>query len=97
MDEQKTISAITKSLNIDYQTFKHESTRYFLERKLREVKAEIFRICGEYQINSIQEFDDLYKAGKVEEFATMDDYKELDRLEYQRDVINNLLLEIRNG
>lgn len=96
MDQQNTIDKITRSLNIDYHTFKHESTRYFLERKLRDVTSGIFNICGKYNIRSIQQFDELYKEGKIEEHTTMEDYKQLDRLEYQRDTIKNLLAELKN-
>ena len=96
MNQQDTIDKITRSLNIDYQTFRHESARYFLERKLRDVTSGIFNICGKYNISSIQQFDSLYKEGKIEEYATMEDYKQLDRLEYQRDVIKNLLVELKN-
>jgi|AntRauTorcE11898_2_1112593.scaffolds.fasta_scaffold16984_3 hypothetical protein len=96
MEQQNTIDKITRSLNIDYHTFKHESTRYFLERKLRDVTSGIFNICGKYNIQSIQQFDELYIQGKLEEHTTMEDYKKLDRLEYQRDTLKNLLTELKN-
>ncbi len=97
MDQQNTINKITRSLNIDYHTFRHESARYFLERKLRDVTSEIFYIYGKYNIRSVKQFDELYKEGTIEEYTTMEDYKQLDRLEYQRDVIKNLLAELKNG
>ena len=79
---------------LSYDLFLQESTRLFLEKKLREIKSQIYEIAGKYGISSIQAFEDLYKEGKLEEFETFNDYKTLDRLEFQKAKIEELLNEL---
>ena len=92
-----TFNEIAKDLNIDYHTFLHQSQRLFLEEKLKEVKSAIHDIAGKYNINSIEEFERLFKEGSIEEYTSLEDYKKLDRLEYQRDKIESYLQLIENG
>ena len=96
MDNQVNIKEITKDLNIDYHTFLHQSQRLFIEEKLKEIKAQIHEIAGKYDIRSIVEFDKLYQEGKIEEYTSMEDYKKLDRLEYQRDKLTFYLQQMEN-
>ena len=96
MNNQFSIKEITKDLNIDYHTFLHQSQRLFIEEKLKEIKAQIHEIAGKYNIQSIVEFDKLYQEGKIEEHTSMEDYKKLDRLEYQRDKLNSYLQQMEN-
>jgi len=67
--------------------------KIFLERKLREIKTEIFRITGKYKIKSAEEFDQLYKTGQVEEKDSWNDYQKLDHLEFKKEEIEKLLLK----
>ena len=96
MGNHFSIKEITKDLNIDYHTFLHQSQRLFIEEKLKEIKAQIHEIAGKYNIQSIAEFDKLYQEGKIEEHTSMEDYKKLDRLEYQRDKLNSYLQQMEN-
>lgn len=97
MDNQVNIKEITKDLNIDYHTFLHQSQRLFIEEKLKEIKAQIHEITGKYNIQSIAEFDKLYQEGKIEEHTSMEDFKKLDRLEYQRDKLETYLQQVENA
>jgi len=97
MDNNFIIREITNDLNIDYHTFLHQSQRLFIEGKLKEIKSKIYEIAGKYNIRSIAEFDQLYRDGKVEEYTSLEDYKKLDRLEYQRDKLESFLQQIENA
>ena len=72
-----------------------EGLKIFLERKLREIKTEIFRITGKYKISSIEELEGLYKRGEIEEKDSLNGYQKLDHLEFKRDQIKRLLHEFK--
>ena len=82
---------------MDYHTFLHESKRLFLEEKLKEIRIKKYKIAQKYHIKNIEEFDDLFKQGKADEFKSFDDFKEYDRLEYLNNKIENYLNELMDG
>jgi hypothetical protein len=62
-----------------------ESIRTFLEKELRNIEAEIYKIGAKHGIKSIFELDDKLKTGKIKEEDMMEDFMELDYLESRRD------------
>lgn len=68
-----------------------ESLKTFLERLLRQVKAEILQITGRYRLASVEEMEARYREGTLEEEETWRDLQRLDRLEYKRDRLIELL------
>jgi len=92
-ETDKTLEILAKEFNLPKDTILKESLKVFLETKLREIKTEIFKITGKYKISSIEEFEELYKKGKVEEKDSLGDYQKLDHLEFKRDEIEKLLQE----
>jgi len=94
LNTQTMIQNIAKDFNLSYELFIQESARLFLGKKLKEIKSQIYEIACRYGISSIDDFEDLYKQGKIEELATFNDYKTFDRLEFQKDKIEKLLDEI---
>ena len=90
-DTNSIIKIITKDFNISAEVFLRESSRTFLEHKLKEINTQIFNIASKYNITSINDFENKYKAGKLEEIETFDDFKKLDRLEFQKEKILKLL------
>lgn len=87
----KTLEILSRELSLSEDEIIKEGLKIFLERKLREVKSEIFRITGKYKIKSSEEFDELYKTGQVEEKDSLSDYQKLDHLEFKKDEIERLL------
>lgn len=65
-----------------------QSLRTFLERKLREIKAK-------YMISSIEEFEELYKEGKIEEKSSFEDFRRLDHLEFKKEELEKILEELK--
>ncbi len=95
IETSKTLEIISKEFNLPKDKIIEEGIRFFLKRKLREIKTEIFRIIGKYKISSIKEFEELYKRGDIEENETWRDYQKLDHLEFKRDEIENILDELK--
>jgi len=63
----------------------------FLERQLSLIKTDIFKICGQYKISSVEEMDSRYQEGTWEEADSWRDLQRLDHLEYKRDELLKLL------
>ncbi len=68
-----------------------EGIKLFLERKLREIKSEIFKIRTKYGVPSVEEFEELYRKGEIEEKDTWQDFQKLDHLEFKKDELEEAL------
>jgi len=95
IETNKTLEILAKELNLSKDVIIKEGLKVFLEKKLREIKTEIFRITGKYKISSVEEFEELYKGGQIEEKGSLNDYQKLDHLEFKRDEIEKLLHEFK--
>lgn len=89
--KQAAMKVLSREFSLSEDDIIKEGLRIFLERKLREIKSEIFRIAGKYKIKTIEEFDQLYKTGQVEEKDSWNDYQKLDHLEFKKEEIERLL------
>ncbi len=87
------LEMLAREFNLSKDALIEESLKVFLERKLREIKTEIFKITGEYKISSVKELEELYKKGEVEEKDSWQDLQKLDHLEFKRDELEKLLKE----
>lgn len=79
------IEEIATVLKISKERLERESLKTFLERELRNIEAEIYKICAKHGIKSIFELDEKLKKGEITEEEMMDDFMELDYLESRRD------------
>ncbi|HLP45967.1 MAG TPA: hypothetical protein VK469_08475 [Candidatus Kapabacteria bacterium] len=68
-----------------------ESIRFFLEKKIRELKIEIFKIRTKYNVSSIEEFDEKYKTGEIDEKDSWQEFQQLDRLEFKKEELEKAL------
>lgn len=87
----KKIEVLAEKLNLSKEEILRESLKFFLERKLRELKTEIFKIRSRYGIASVEEFEELYRKGKIEEKDTWQDLQKLDHLEFKKDELGKAL------
>ena len=94
IETNKTLDVLAKEFSLSKDAIIKEGLKIFLERKLREIKTEIFRITGKYKITSVEELEELYKRGEIEEKDSLGDYQKLDHLEFKRDEIEKLLQEL---
>ena len=92
---QKVIDALSQELRLPKENIMEQGLGTFLEKKLWEVKAEIFQITGKYGISSVKEMEEQYKQGTLEEEDTWRDFQRLDHLEYKRERLAELLKELK--
>ena len=86
-----TLSAVAQELHVSEDDLLKQGLRAFLERQLREVKAQIFEITGRYGVSSVEEMEARYREGTLEEADSWRDLQRLDHLEYKRDRLLQLL------
>ena len=86
---------LAKELGLSEEEVMKQSLRTFLERKLKEIKAEIYLIKVKYMISSIEEFEKLYREGKIEEKGSFEDFRRLDHLEFKKEELEKILEELK--
>ncbi|ODS34352.1 MAG: hypothetical protein SCARUB_00483 [Candidatus Scalindua rubra] len=89
--EMKELEDLAEKLNISKEDLLHEGLKSFLEKKLREIKTDIFKITSKYGVRSVEEFEEKYRKGKVEEKDTWQDLQRLDHLEFKKDELEKAL------
>jgi len=92
--ETKEIEALAEKLNLSKDEMLRDSLKVFLERKLREIKTEVFKIRTKYGISNVEEFEERYKKGEIEEKDTWQDLQRLDHLEFKKDELEKTLREL---
>ena len=85
------IPKISSILNMRKENLEKESLKTYLHIKLRHCESEIFNIAKKYGILSIEEFEDRYKKGEIEEEGTWEDFFKLDHLEAEKETIKKAL------
>ena len=88
---QSVFTIAAQELRLFPEELLKQGTRTLLERQLREVKAEIFHITGRYGVTSVNEMEERYRDGALEEADSWRDLQRLDHLEYKRDRLQGLL------
>jgi hypothetical protein len=89
------IEILSKEFSLSDDAVVREGLKYFLEKKMRELKTEIYRIRGKYNISSVEELEDLFKKGQVEEKDALTDFQRLDHLEFKKEEIEKLIAEVQ--
>lgn len=89
--EEKELESLAEKLNLSKDEMLREGLKYFLERKLREIKTEIYKIRTRYGVSSVEEFEDLYKKGELDEKDTWQELQKLDHLEFKKDELEKAL------
>ena len=85
------LSTVAQELHVSEDDLLKQGLRSFLERQLREIKAEIFEISGRYGVSGVEEMEARYREGTLEEADSWQDLQRLDHLEYKRDHFLQLL------
>lgn len=88
---ERILNKVARELEVSEDDLLRQGLQTFLERQLRAVKTEIFQICGRYGISGIEEMENRYQDGSLEEADTWRDFQRLDHLEYKRDRLLQLL------
>ena len=94
MKTETVIDRLSEDLKITRETILEESLKAFLEKKLREIRSEVFEIRGKYGVSSVEDMEEKYKGGTLEEADSWQDFQKLDHLEYRKKYIENILREV---
>ena len=80
-----TILAIAQTLNIDPKVLEKESTRVYLQKKLRSVEAELYALGVKYGIRNFDLFKKKIIEGHIhEEEKNWEDYFKFQNLDAKR-------------
>ena len=85
------LTTIAHELQLSEEDLVKQGVRSVLERRLREIKAEIFALHGRYGVSSVEEMEAHYQDGSLEEADSWRDPQRLDHLEHKRDHLLQLL------
>ena len=91
----QTIKTLSTEYHLSEDVIIQESLKVFLEKKLREIKTDIYKIYGKYRVTSVEALEACMENGIVEEKDVLDDYHRLDHLEYKRDELTRFLQELQ--
>lgn len=89
-----TLQQLAKHLNIPPKQLEKESLRAFLLTKLGEIEAKRQKLLLKYNIDSVNDWDDKLKEGKLNEkgYKGIEDYFKLDTFDFEKEqVIKDLL------
>jgi hypothetical protein len=89
------LNTMAHELDIPEDELLKQSLATLLERRLQEIKAEIFAITGQYQVGTVKEMEEQYMKGNLDEAGSWEDFQHLDHLEYKRDQLVSLLTLIQ--
>ena len=89
------ISKIAPILKITQEELERESLETYLHIRLKRCESELFNLTRKYGVSSIEDFEEEYKRGNIEEEVTWEDFFRLDHLEAERESIRDASGEIR--
>ena len=85
------IETAAKELGLSQDDLMEQGLRRFLERQLRDVRAQIFEITGSYGVSGVEEMEARYRQDTLEEATSWRDLQRLDHLEYKQERLVRLL------
>lgn len=91
----QTIEEVAKTLDIDPVKLEKESLEFFLQKELRNLEVEIYRIGNKHGIKSVLELDEKLKKGEIKEEEMLDDFIELEFLETRKEKILKVLGKVK--
>jgi Arc/MetJ-type ribon-helix-helix transcriptional regulator len=85
------LTTVAQELRLSEDEVLRQGLRTLLQRQIRTIRAEVLEIHGRYGITSAEEMEDRYRDGSLEEATSWRDLQRLDRLEYRRTRLLNLV------
>lgn len=85
------IPKISFILKVDREKLERDSMKTYLHVKLMRCEAEIFNLAKKYGISSVEDFENLYISGELEEDGTWEDFFKLDHLEAEKDSLKKAI------
>jgi len=85
------IENIEEILGMKKEEMMREGLIALLEKRYRELRAEILTIYLKYKVSSLEEMDEKIIKGELSETETFDDFTKLDYLESEAEKIKEAL------
>ena len=85
------LSTVAQELQISEDELLRQGLRSYLDEQLRSVKAELLALYGRYGVRSVEEMENRYRDGTLEEADSWRDLQRMDHLEYRRDQLQRLV------
>ena len=93
--EMQYVDNMAEKLNLSRDEIIRESLKFYLEKIIREIKTDIFKIRTKYGVSSIEDFEEKYKKGEIEEKDSWQEFQKLDHLEFKKEEMENALVKFR--
>ena len=90
-----TIEEVAKTLDFDPVNLERESLKFFLQKELRNVEVEIYKIGNKHGVRSVLELDEKLKRREIREEEMLDDFMELEFLETRKEKILKVLEKVK--
>ncbi len=85
------LSTVAQELQISEDELLRQGLRSYLDEQLRSVKAELLELYGRYGVRTVEEMENRYRDGTLEEADSWRDLQRMDHLEYRRDQLQRLV------
>ncbi len=85
------LGTVAQELHVSEDDLLRQGLRALLERRRREIRAQILELTGHYGVSSVEEMEARYREGTLEETDSWRDLQRLDHLEYKRDRLLQLI------
>ena len=95
MEAADLLPTVASELHLAEADVLKEGLTAFLEHQLRQVRAVLFEICGRYRVAGADALESRYRECTLSEADSWRDLQRLDHLEYRKDRLEKLLLQIR--
>jgi hypothetical protein len=89
------IPKIAPILRITQEELEIESLETHLHIRLKRCESELFNLARKYRVSPIEDFEEEYKRGNIEEERTWEDFFRIDHLEAERESIKEAVGAIR--
>jgi hypothetical protein len=88
-----TIGRLARALALPEELLERESARAYIEKELRQARAEILSLCQKYGVSSWQELNELIIDEEIEEAKVLEGFQRVDHLTAQAERLKQLLGE----
>jgi hypothetical protein len=84
------IPKIAPILKMIPEELERDSLKTYLHIRLKRCESELFNLARKYGFSSIEDFEEEYKRGNIEEGGTWEDFFRWDHLESKRESLKKV-------
>ncbi len=92
----KIIDYVAKQIGISGIDLLRESLLQYVQNQLKYLDSELFVLKTKYQIETLEEFENLYTNGLIDEEDTWKDFQKFDNLVYKTTQLQELVVKLND-